>query len=106
MSARRPYVTNCTEKSAYFARRFHFKKVYQKSRVEFAKTYFNEDTIWSEESKNELFGNHDASHAWRVDSSIYDLKNTIPTVKHGGGNVMIWSCFSSRGIGTLEIIEG
>ena len=37
--------------------------------------------------------------------TAYDVNNTIPTVKHGGGN-MIWCCFSFNGVRTLEIIDG
>lgn len=29
----------------------------------------------------------------------------MPTVKLGGGNIMAWACFSSRGPGRLHIIE-
>lgn len=88
------------------------KKHHRKSRLEFAKKYINEeptfydDVIWSDETKIELFGINDANHVWREDGSAYDMKNTIPTVKHGGGNIMIWGCFSSQGVGTMEIIEG
>ena len=33
-------------------------------------------------------------------------KNTIPTVRHGGGNLMLWGCFSAKGTGILHRIEG
>ena len=30
----------------------------------------------------------------------------IPTVKFGGGNIMVWGCFSAYGTGKLHTIEG
>ncbi len=33
-------------------------------------------------------------------------KNTIPNVKHGGGNIMLLGCFSAKGTGRLHHIEG
>ena len=36
---------------------------------------------------------------WRKINAEYNLKNTIPTVKHGGGNLMLWGCFSAKGTG-------
>ena len=30
----------------------------------------------------------------------------MPTVKHGGGNVMLWGCMSATDVGELHLIEG
>ncbi len=38
-------------------------------------------------------------------SPYHDPKNTIPTVKHVGGNIMLWGCFSGEGTGQLHSIK-
>ena len=32
-------------------------------------------------------------------------KPFVPTVKHGGGGLMIWACFAATGPGHLAVIE-
>ena len=36
----------------------------------------------------ELFGHMDTEYVWRKKGEAYNPKNTVPTVKHGGGNIM------------------
>ena len=43
--------------------------------------------LWSDETKMNA-----KRHVWRK-------PGTIPTVKHGGGSIMLWGCFQRQGLG-------
>ena len=60
----------------------------------------------SDETKIELFGINSTRRVWRTRNAEYNPKNTIPTVKHGGGNLMLWGCSSAKGTGRHHCIEG
>jgi hypothetical protein len=55
--------------------------------------------LWSDETKIELFGLNAKRHIWKK-------PGTIPRVKHGGGSIMLWGCFSVAGTERLVQIEG
>uniref|UniRef100_A0A803K548 Transposase n=1 Tax=Xenopus tropicalis TaxID=8364 RepID=A0A803K548_XENTR len=82
------------------------------ARLHFAKTHLKspksmwEKVLWSDETKVELFGHNSKKYVWRKNNTALHQKNPIPTVKHGGGSIMLWSCFSSAGTGALVKIEG
>lgn len=36
-------------------------------------------------------------------NTAFQQKNLIPTVKHGGGSIMVWGCFAAAGPGQVII---
>lgn len=61
--------------------------------------------MWSDENKIELCGIN-CTCVWRKKKDEDHPKNTIPTVKHEGRNMMLWGCFSAKGRGRLHHIGG
>ena len=51
-------------------------------------------TLWSDETKIELFDHNEQEYVWRREGEAFNPKNTNPTVKHGGRGIMLWGCFS------------
>ena len=47
--------------------------------------------------KIKLFGLNAKCYVWRKPDTAHHLSNTIPTVKHGGGSIILWGCFSVAG---------
>ena len=62
--------------------------------------------VWSDESKFNLFGSDGIQWVRRPTGTRHDPRYQTPTVKHGGGSVMVWGCFSACGVGPLVRITG
>jgi len=62
--------------------------------------------VWSDESRFTMFQNDGKTRVWRLPKEKYDINCLVPTVKHGGGGVMMWGCFSWHGLGPLVRIDG
>uniref|UniRef100_A0AAY5KS66 Transposase Tc1-like domain-containing protein n=1 Tax=Esox lucius TaxID=8010 RepID=A0AAY5KS66_ESOLU len=94
------------------ARKFPLlKKAHVQAHLKFSNEHLNDSeenwvkVLWSE-TKIKLFGINSTRCVWRRRNAAYDPKNIIPTVKHGGGNIMLWGCFSAKGTGQLHRIKG
>ncbi|KAK3521940.1 hypothetical protein QTP70_020054 [Hemibagrus guttatus] len=65
--------------------------------------FYSDET---DERKIELFGRSVSHYVWRKSNTAFQKKNIIPTVKYGGGSVMVWGCFAASGPGRLTVING
>ncbi len=89
----------------------YINKVNRVKRLKYAKEMlekpfdFWDTVVWSDESKFNLFGSDGKIMVWRSRDEEFDPKCTVPTVKHGGGSVMVWGCFTKKGVGKLCILD-
>ena len=57
-------------------------------------------------TKVNLFGSDGKSFVRRPANAEFDPRYTKKTVKHGGGSIMLWGCFSVSGVGPIVWILG
>ncbi len=67
--------------------------------------YWNR-VLWSDYSKVNLFDSDGVQHVWWRPGEEYQEKCSLPTVKHGGGCIMVWGCMTTAGTGEVRFIEG
>lgn len=51
--------------------------------------------LLTDKFKIEWFNQNGNHHFWRKTNTAYKEKELFPTVKHGGGNIKVWGCFST-----------
>lgn len=69
-------------------------------------------TLWSDETEivwpqRPVFSGLKVSPShlptiWRLEGDAFNSKNTIPTIKHGGGHIMLQGCPTASGSSTLN----
>lgn len=61
--------------------------------------------LFSDESKFEIFGGNRRQYVRRFVGERMSKQCVMPTVKHGGGSVMVWGCFAGNKVGDIVQIE-
>ncbi|CAG9565363.1 unnamed protein product [Danaus chrysippus] len=64
------------------------------------------NVLWSDESNFEVFGTPGVTYVRRRVGEEYNPECVVPTVKHGGGSIMIWGCMAADGVGEMVLCEG
>ncbi|GBM57499.1 Transposable element Tc1 transposase [Araneus ventricosus] len=83
----------------------------RKVRLDFAKSMvdkvisFCESVIFVDESKFNIFGSDGRVSVWRKPNEELNSKNLLPTVKHGGGGIMVCGCFAAFGMENLVSLK-
>lgn len=83
-----------------------------RQRLAFARKYANwtvddwKRVIWSDETKINVFGSDGRQYCYRRPGERIQPHHVQPTVKHGGGSLMLWGCFTSAGVGYACRIDG
>ncbi len=99
-SCRKSTITAALHQSGLYGRVARRKPLlsarHMKARMEDSKMVTNK-ILWSDETKIELFGLNSKRYVWRKPGSAHHLSNTVPTVKHGGGSIMLWGVFQLQG---------
>ena len=62
--------------------------------------------IWSDEMKINHLGSDGRLWCWKGHGEKFSNRTCQPTVKGGGGLLMVWGCMTVEGIGYLTRIEG
>ncbi|GFU60915.1 transposable element Tc1 transposase [Trichonephila clavipes] len=117
----RPHVIRCycsfkiarrDKRMANTHKKPHILAVNRQKRIDFANEHVNkppqfwEKVLFCDESKFCIFGIKGRKLVWRKQGTALEKENLVPTVKYGGGGVMVWGCMAANGVGRLTFIHG
>jgi transposase len=88
-------------RKANIKKRLDFARKYASRSVDFWKT-----VVWTDESKFELKNTKRRQRTRCLKSERLQSRFTQGTVKHGGGSLLVWGCFSWNGVGNIVRIDG
>lgn len=83
----------------------------RKMRVEFARSHARwtanqwKFVLWSDESKIDRMAPSAKRYVRRPKGEEFNPRYTSHVVKHGGGNIKVWGCFSWNGVGPIYRIR-
>lgn len=102
---RNGYHGRMTRKRPYVSKKNRVVRLqFSKEHVNKGQAFWN-NVLWSDETKINLFGSDGVHRVWRKANADNDVTNTTPTVKHGGGSIMLWGCMSAKGVGNIQFID-
>jgi hypothetical protein len=84
----------------------------KKDRLAWAKKYRHwtvddwKKVVFSDETKINRLGSDGKQWTWVMEGQALRDHNVNMTYKHGGGSLMLWSCFTQHGPGFIAKIEG
>src|SRR3990167_1351000 len=84
---------------------------HKKARLAFAKKYESwtsddwKNVIWSDESKFNLLNSDGKEYHWTNRPEELTEDGITPTLKFGGGGIMVWSCLTWHGMKTNDFVS-
>ena len=63
------------------------------------------NVIFSDECKFNLYNSNECYYVWIKVNQRLNYRYIESTVKYEKGNIMVWACFSYKGLGNLVFIE-
>ena len=77
-----------------------------KENIEQPAAFWN-NVLWTDKIKIELFGNHQRRYVWgKKGCREAFVEISLPTVKLGGGSIVLWDSVAAGGTGNIVRVEG